>query len=118
MSTRGIDFLTPAIGDVHGPCNAVENIKVDFLRLASARGAIHGKVTLVMHGTNEFTQDIFKQCVEAGVTRLDVNQIVLWRYDSYARDSVGSTPPTVFMEQGAALKQERIEWMNRQGRGY
>jgi len=107
----GIDFLAPAIGNVHGPYNGVENIHLDFPRLASIQETSKGKVTLVMHGTNEFTADIFKQCVEAGMTRLNVNQIVLWRYEDYAKEKAGRTPLTEFMETGTALIQERIEWM-------
>jgi fructose-bisphosphate aldolase, class II len=107
----GIDFLAPAIGNVHGPYNGVENIHLDFPRLASIRETAKGKVTLVMHGTNEFTADIFKQCVEAGMTRLNVNQIVLWKYEKYAQEKAGRTPLTEFMEDGTRLIQERIEWM-------
>jgi len=89
----------------------VENVHLDFPRLASIREKSKGKVTLVMHGTNEFTADIFKQCVEAGMTRLNVNQIVLWKYEDYAKEKAGRTPLTEFMETGTALIQERIEWM-------
>jgi len=107
----GIDFLAPAIGNVHGPYHGVENIKLDFPRLASIRETAKGKVTLVMHGTNEFTAEIFKQCVEAGMTRLNVNQIVLWKYEKYAQEKAGRAPLTEFMEEGTRLIQERIEWM-------
>jgi len=107
----GIDFLAPAIGNVHGAYNGVENIHLDFPRLESIRKVTQGKVTLVMHGTNEFTADIFKQCVRAGLTRLNVNQIVLWRYEEYCRKAAGRTPLTEFMEESSRLIQERIEWM-------
>jgi fructose-bisphosphate aldolase class II len=107
----GIDFLAPAIGNVHGPYHGVENIHLEFDRLKKIREVSLGKVTLVMHGTNEFTAEIFKQCVEAGMTRLNVNQVVLWRYEEYAREKAGRAPLTEFMETGTALIQERIEWM-------
>jgi len=107
----GIDFLAPAIGNVHGAYNGVENIKLDFPRLQGIRETTKGKVTLVMHGTNEFTDDIFRQCVAAGMTRLNVNQIVLWKYEQYVREKAGRTPLTDFMEEGTKLIQDRIEWM-------
>lgn len=107
----GIDFLAPAIGNVHGPYHGVENIHLDFPRLASIREASLGKVTLVMHGTNEFTADIFRQCVAAGMTRLNVNQVVLCNYEVYAQKHAGRTPLTEYMEEGTRLIQQRIEWM-------
>ncbi|KAK5239580.1 hypothetical protein LTR40_014408, partial [Exophiala xenobiotica] len=107
----GIDFLAPAIGNVHGAYNGVENIKLDFERLKGIREAAKGKVTLVMHGTNEFTADIFRQCVQAGMTRLNVNQVVLCNYEQYAAQKAGRTPLTEYMEEGTRLIQERIEWM-------
>jgi fructose-bisphosphate aldolase class II len=107
----GIDFLAPAIGNVHGAYNGVENIQLDFPRLASIREASRGKVTIVMHGTNEFTADIFRQCVAAGMTRLNVNQVVLCDYEEYCKTHAGRTPLTEFMEEGTRLIQKRIEWM-------
>ena len=107
----GIDFLAPAIGNVHGPYNGVENIKLDFPRLQRIREVSLGKVTLVMHGTNEFTAEIFGQCVKAGMTRLNVNSIVLWKYEEYCRGKAGRVPLTEFMETSSQLIQERLEWM-------
>ncbi|KAI1617484.1 ketose-bisphosphate aldolase [Exophiala viscosa] len=107
----GIDFLAPAIGNVHGPYHGVENIKLDFPRLQRIREVAKDKVQIVMHGTNEFTADIFKECVKAGMTRLNVNQVVLLNYEKYAAEKAGRTPATEFMEEGTRLIQERIEWM-------
>ncbi|EXJ80172.1 tagatose 1,6-diphosphate aldolase [Capronia coronata CBS 617.96] len=107
----GIDFLAPAIGNIHGAYNGVENIQLDFPRLKAIREASRGKVALVMHGTNEFTADIFRQCVAEGMTRLNVNQVVLWKYEQYAAEHAGRVPLTEFLETGTALIQERIEWM-------
>ena len=107
----GIDFLAPAIGNVHGPYGGVENIKLDFPRLEGIRKASKGKVLLVMHGTNEFTAEIFTQCVEAGMTRLNVNQAVLWKYEDYTREKAGRIPATEYMENATQIIQERIEWM-------
>lgn len=107
----GIDFLAPAIGNVHGPYHGVENIKLDFPRLQKIREVAGQKVQIVMHGTNEFTADIFRQCVDAGMTRLNVNQAVLWKYEEYTSTHAGKTPVTEFMQEGTRLIQERIEWM-------
>jgi len=107
----GIDFLAPAIGNVHGAYNGVENIKLDFPRLERIRQASLGKVTLVMHGTNEFTEEILEQCVKAGMTRLNVNQLVICNYEEYCKKQAGRVPLTEFMYESSRLIQERIEWM-------
>lgn len=107
----GIDFLAPAIGNVHGAYDGVENIHLDYERLERIREATDGKVTLVMHGTNEFNEEILQKCVEAGMTRLNVNQLVLWPYEEFCREKAGKVPLTEFMTEASALIQERIEWM-------
>lgn len=107
----GIDFLAPAFGNVHGAYNGVENIKLDYPRLERIREASKGKVTLVMHGTNEFNEEILRNCVKAGMTRLNVNQLVIWRYEDFCKEKAGRIPLTEFMNESSALIQERIEWM-------
>ena len=66
---------------------------------------------MVMHGTNEFTPEILRKCVKAGMTRLNVNQLVLWRYNEYVENNTGKVPLTELMEEGTKLIQERLEWM-------
>ena len=107
----GIDFLAPAIGNVHGPYHGVENIHIQYDRLEKIRQTSKGQVSLVMHGTNEFTAEILEKCVKAGMTRLNVNQLVICNYEEYAQKHAGKTPLTEFMEKGSKLIQERMEWM-------
>lgn len=80
-------------------------------RLVGIRKASKGKVQLVMHGTNEFTAEILQKCVKAGMTRLNVNELVLWKYNQYVKENTGKVPLTDLMEKGTQLIQERLEWM-------
>lgn len=82
-----------------------------LLRLDIIRKSSKDKVLLVMHGTNEFTADILRSCVKRGMTRLNVNDLVLWRYNEYIKENTGKVPMTELMEQGTQLIQERLEWM-------
>lgn len=107
----GIDFLAPAIGNVHGSYGGVENIRLDYPRLKTIQEATKGKVTLVMHGTNGFTAEILDECVKAGMTRLNVNQLVLWKSEQYKRGEGGKASLTEFMETSSQLIEERLEWM-------
>lgn len=107
----GIDFLAPAIGNVHGPYHGVENIHLDYPRLESIGKVAKGRVSLVMHGTNEFTAEILEKCVQAGMTRLNVNELVLWKYNQYRTKEGAGKPLTEYMEKSTELIQERLEWM-------
>lgn len=64
-----------------------------------------------MHGTNEFTEELLRDCIQRGMTRLNVNDLVLWRYNEYVGRNTGKVPLTELMEHGTQLIQERLEWM-------
>jgi fructose-bisphosphate aldolase, class II len=80
-------------------------------RLDSIRKTSKAKVQLVLHGTNEFTEDILRSCVQRGMTRLNVNDLVLWRYNEFVKENTGKVPLTELMEQGTQLIEERLGWM-------
>jgi len=66
---------------------------------------------MVMHGTNEFTEEIFKKCVKRGLTRANVNQVVLEGYFRFIKEKTGKIPLTDLMEQGTRIAEERIGWL-------
>lgn len=107
----GIDFLAPAIGNIHGDYFGVDNIKLDYDRLDGIRKVSQGKVTLVLHGTNEFTEEILQKCVKAGMTRINVNKLVLEDYENFCKENQGKLPLTEFMEKASDVIQKRLEWL-------
>ncbi|KAL9114432.1 MAG: hypothetical protein Q9227_001513 [Pyrenula ochraceoflavens] len=107
----GIDFLAPAFGNVHGFYGGPQNIKLDFKRLESIQTAAKSRSLLVLHGTNEFEAHHFQDCVRHGMTRCNVNDVVLWKYNRYVKENTGKVPLTELMEQGTQLMQERLEWL-------
>ncbi|KAI9640100.1 hypothetical protein NHQ30_011502 [Ciborinia camelliae] len=106
----GVDFLAPAFGNVHGNYGGVENIKLDFDRLESIRKATNGRVRLVLHGTNTFPDDTMRDCIKGGMTRCNVNDLVLSTYSKYVAENTGKVPLTELMEKGTSLIQELIEY--------
>lgn len=109
----GIDFLAPAFGNVHGDYHGVENIHLDYDRLETIHKKVGGRVQVVLHGTNEFPPDIMAKCIERGVTRINVNKLVLDKYNKYTTDNWGKVPLTQLMEKGTDLIQELTEgWMD------
>ncbi|APA14481.1 hypothetical protein SS1G_06400 [Sclerotinia sclerotiorum 1980 UF-70] len=105
----GVDFLAPAFGNVHGNYGGVENIKLDFERLENIRKATNGRVRLVLHGTNTFPDDTMRQCIKGGMTRCNLNDLVLNAYNKYVAENTGKVPLTELMERGTSLIQELIE---------
>ncbi|EME84707.1 uncharacterized protein MYCFIDRAFT_41352 [Pseudocercospora fijiensis CIRAD86] len=109
----GIDFLAPAFGNVHGDYHGVENIHLDYDRLETIQKKAGGRVQIVLHGTNEFPPDIMAKCIDRGVTRINVNKLVLDKYNAYVAENTGKVPLTQLMEKGTDLIQELTEkWMD------
>ncbi|KAK4503296.1 hypothetical protein PRZ48_006724 [Zasmidium cellare] len=109
----GIDFLAPAFGNVHGDYHGVENIHLDYDRLSNIQKKVGGRVQIVLHGTNEFPTDIMAKCIERGVTRINVNKLVLSDYNEYVAANTGKVPLTELMGRGTELIQKQTEaWMD------
>ncbi|PNS16685.1 fructose-bisphosphate aldolase 1 [Sphaceloma murrayae] len=109
----GIDFLAPAFGNVHGDYHGVENIHLDYDRLADIQKRVNGRVQIALHGTNEFIPEILNKCIERGVTRVNVNKMVLSDYFEYTNKNTGKVPLTELLETGTQLIQKQCEgWMD------
>ncbi|KAF2220918.1 ketose-bisphosphate aldolase [Elsinoe ampelina] len=112
----GIDFLAPAFGNVHGDYHGVENIHLDYDRLADIQKRVGGRVQIALHGTNEFIPEILNKCIERGVTRVNVNKMVLSDYFAYTNANTGKVPLTELLETGTHLIQKQCEgWMDAMG---
>jgi fructose-bisphosphate aldolase class II len=87
-------------------CSSTTNIPD---RLKDIRAAAAGKSHLVLHGTNTFPDEIMKACVKGGMTRCNVNELVLHKYSKYVAENTGKVPLTELMGKGTDLIQELIE---------
>lgn len=53
------------------------------------------------------------KCIERGVTRVNVNKLVLSDYNEYVEKNTGKVPLTQLMEKGTYLMQKQMEgWMD------
>lgn len=139
----GIDFLAPAFGNVHGDYHGVENIHLDYERyvsftlsaspfslsssfhpltqslhhsLAAIQKKVDNRVQIVLHGTNEFIPEILSKCIERGVTRVNVNKMVLSDYFAYTAEKTGKVPLTEQLETGTDLIKKQCEyWIDNMG---
>lgn len=65
---------------------------------------------MVLHGTNTFPDEIMKECIKGGMTRCNVNELVLHKYSKYVEENTGKVPLTELMTKGTDLIQELIEY--------
>lgn len=82
------------------------------IRLSQIRTLANKRVRLVLHGTNGFAPDLMKRCVEAGVTKINVNRLVLDDYYEHLNANVGKIPHTQLIEEGIEkVTQLTMKWM-------
>jgi fructose-bisphosphate aldolase class II len=66
----------------------------------------------VLHGTNGFAPDLMKRCVAAGVTKINVNRLVLDDYYEHLNANVGKMGHTQLIEEGIEkVTQLTMKWM-------
>lgn len=95
----GVDILAPAIGNVHGEYGP-EGPQLDFARLGDLAKTTNGRVRMALHGTNSFAPELMKQCIAAGVSKINVNKLVLDDYLDHFAANAGKISLTTLMEQG------------------
>lgn len=81
-------------------------------RFDSIRRQANGRVRLAVHGTNGYEPDLVKKCIAAGVSKVNVNRIVLDDYYAHLYASAGKMPHTQLIEEGIEkVAQATIKWM-------
>ncbi|KAI5245250.1 aldolase [Aureobasidium subglaciale] len=105
----GVDSLAPAIGNVHGEYGS-RGPQLDFDRLKSIREFARAKdVRVVLHGTNGFTKDLLRQCIAAGVSKINVNKLILEDYQTHLETNASKLSLTKLLDEGMAEVQRATE---------
>ena len=73
---------------------------LNYARFAQLRARADGRVRMVLHGTNGLEPALMKQCIAAGVSKVNVNKLVLADYYTHLKANVGKLPHTALIEQG------------------
>ncbi|KAI5917293.1 ketose-bisphosphate aldolase [Camillea tinctor] len=105
----GIDFLAPAFGNVHGEYGA-RGAVLEYERLEAVRRRADGRVRVVLHGTNDFPEDVMKKCIAGGVSKVNVNKLVLDDYLAHLKAKAPTASLTTLMEEGVKEIQKLVEW--------
>ncbi|KAK6194035.1 hypothetical protein LQW54_011837 [Pestalotiopsis sp. IQ-011] len=105
----GIDFLAPAFGNVHGEYGARGPV-LEYDRLDDIRAKAADRVRIVLHGTNDFPEDVMQACINGGCSKINVNKLVLDDYLKYIKEKAATTSLTTLMEDGTKAIQKLMEW--------
>ncbi|CAF3488061.1 unnamed protein product [Fusarium graminearum] len=105
----GIDFLAPAFGNVHGEYGKRGPV-LEFDRLEKIRAKVNGRVRVVLHGTNDFPENIMQACIKGGVSKINVNKLVLDDYLIHVKEQASKLNLTTLMEEGVEKAQKLTEW--------
>ncbi|KAE8154863.1 fructose-bisphosphate aldolase [Aspergillus avenaceus] len=107
----GVDVLALAFGNVHGEYGSRGPL-LDFDRFEQVRLRAGGRVRLALHGTNGFAPELMERCVQAGVTKINVNRLVLDDYYDHLRANVDRMPHTQLIEEGIQKVADlTVRWM-------
>ncbi|XHG05690.1 hypothetical protein AWENTII_008905 [Aspergillus wentii] len=110
----GVDFLAPSVGNLHGDYGP-KGPQLDMERLKRIFRALNGRARLVLHGTNDFSPELSRACIEAGVTKFNVNKLVLDPWYDYLRANIHK-PLTQVMDEGIEVLTRSTErWMDIMG---
>lgn len=69
-----------------------------------------GRVRIALHGTNDFPEATMKRCIAGGVSKVNVNKLVLDDYLVHLGQNASKLGLTTLMEQGVRETQKLMEW--------
>ncbi|KAM0418434.1 hypothetical protein ACHAPD_004793 [Fusarium lateritium] len=104
-----IDFLAPAFGNAHDEYGKRGPV-LEFNRLDNIRARVNGRVRVVLHGTNDFPENVMKACIKGGVSKINVNKLVLDDHLIHVKEQSSKLNLTALMEQGVEKAQKLTEW--------
>ncbi|KAF8742566.1 hypothetical protein AX14_003600 [Amanita brunnescens Koide BX004] len=71
MSETGADILAPSIGNLHGDYLQPPNFRQDIL--VRLRETFKDKVFLCLHGTSNLPDELVRECIKNGMSKINVN---------------------------------------------
>lgn len=107
----GVQMLAPSVGNVHGDYGA-EGPQLQLERLRSVGRQIQGRALMVLHGTNDFSPELVRECVEAGVTKLNVNKLLLQCWSAHLKEHAGESIVKLIDGGMDVLQAETERWMH------
>lgn len=57
----------------------------------------------MLHGTNGFADEVTQRCIAGGVSKINVNKLVLEDYNTHLRAQASQLPQTALIDEGVRL---------------
>ncbi|OAA67235.1 Ketose-bisphosphate aldolase, class-II [Niveomyces insectorum RCEF 264] len=104
----GIDFLAPAFGNIHGEYGPA-GPALDYGRLQAVTAGIAKRARVVLHGTNGFSDAELQRCIAGGVSKVNINRLMLDDYLTFQKNEAAGLQLTTLVERGIAVTQALAE---------
>ncbi|SPO05030.1 related to fructose-bisphosphate aldolase [Cephalotrichum gorgonifer] len=106
-----VDLLAPSIGNIHGDYGPA-GPQLDYQRLADVNRQIAGRVGMALHGTNDFTPEVMRRCIQNGTAKLNINKLILECWNVHLGEHARE-PLMQLLDGGMAVLQAEVErWMD------
>jgi len=80
IKETGAVILAPSIGNLHGSYLKPPNFRLEIVR--ELRKTLGHGVPICLHGTDELPDELFRECIRNGVSKINVNS---WARDPYVK---------------------------------
>ena len=98
------DMLARSVGNIHVGYG-LDGPHRDITRLSSISQQLNGRVDLVLHGTNDFEPQLMKECSKAGVTKININKLILQCWNEHLTATANKLPLTRLIDEGTDVLQ-------------
>ena len=69
-------------------------------------------MSIALHGTNDFTPELMRKCINSGAVKLNVNKLILESWDKHLKDNI-EVPYSRRTDEGMQVLQDEVErWMD------
>ena len=108
VKETGISSLAPSVGTIHGIYKGELDINYDLIKNISS----HIDIPLVLHGGSGLSNDILKKCLEAGITKININSDLqeAWsqKVREYLEKDISVIDPRKIIASGFVAMKEAI----------
>ncbi|RAK80231.1 class II fructose-bisphosphate aldolase [Aspergillus fijiensis CBS 313.89] len=106
----GVHYIAPSFGNIHGPYPEGGSEKYWQLdRLKDIADALGPSVPLVIHGTHPVPDWLFREAIEAGARKVNINRNARDDYTKFVAENAGRLELTALKEQSVAIYQKSVE---------